>query len=339
MTLPSSIAASAPVRNPGGIAHALALMDADLKAVDALILNRVSAEIPLIRDVASHIIASGGKRLRPLLTLLSSRLCGYRGERHIGLAAAVEFIHTATLLHDDVVDESKLRRGLATANEVWGNKASVLVGDFLLSQAFRLMVADQSLRVLDILSAAAAIISKGEVLQLMTEGELATGVEQHLEVISAKTAALFAAACELGAVVSDKPHYEQPLRAYGQAVGVAFQLVDDALDYAADAKTLGKTVGDDFREGKLTLPVIFAYAEADAQEKTFWQRVIAEHEQREGDLQRAIMLMQKHRALEQTFTLAREYCSQARLALQPFAESEEKSAMAEIIDFCVERMY
>ncbi len=222
-------------------------------------MSRVKSEIPLIHNIASHIIASGGKRIRPALTLISAQLCGYEGARHIALAAAVEFIHTATLLHDDVVDESKVRRGLATANEVFGNKASILVGDFLLSQAFQLMVADGSLKVLKILSDAAAVIAKGEVMQLMTEGEPETTIQKYLQVISSKTAILFASACELGAVVAGQDGCEERLREFGIYIGIAFQLTDDALDYTADESKLGKTVGDDFREGKVTLPVILAY--------------------------------------------------------------------------------
>ena len=245
---------------PASLDPLYALIRGDLKRVDALILERVKNEIPLIHDLAKHIIAGGGKRIRPALTLISAQLCGYQGPRHITLAAAVEFIHTATLLHDDVVDESKLRRGLPTANELFGNKASVLVGDFLLSQAFQLMVGDGSHKALKILSDASAIIAKGEVMQLMTEGEPETSVERYLQIISSKTAVLFASACELGAVVAEEERAEEKLREFGIYIGIAFQLVDDALDYGADQGKLGKTVGDDFREGKVTLPVILAYA-------------------------------------------------------------------------------
>lgn len=333
-------AAASPVSERAPLALAMSLAREDLKAVDALILARVGAEIPLIREMTQHIVASGGKRLRPLLTLLCARLCGYEGARHIDLAASVEFIHTATLLHDDVVDESKLRRGNPTANEVWGNKASVLVGDFLLSQAFRLMVADQNLKVLDILSSSAAVISKGEVMQLMAEGELDTTQAQYLEVIASKTAALFAAACELGAVVAGLDAQEENLRRFGQAVGIAFQLVDDALDYAADEAKLGKTVGDDFREGKLTLPAILAYAQAETEEeREFWRRTMAEHSQQPEDLPRAVALMQKHQSLRRTFDAARAYCDEALGCLEAFPDSREKDALREIVEFCLERMY
>lgn len=330
---------SAPAASSTPLAGAMALAGADLKAVDALILERVGGEVPLIRDITRHIVASGGKRLRPLLTLLSARLCGYSGTRHIGLAASVEFIHTATLLHDDVVDESKLRRGLATANELFGNKASVLVGDFLLAQAFQLMVADGSLKTLKILSDAAAIISKGEVKQLMTEGEPETAEAHYLDVITSKTAALFAAACELGAVVADLPQHEERLARFGNAIGIAFQLVDDALDYCADEATLGKTVGDDFREGKVTLPVILAYRASTPQEQAFWQRTIAEGNRQEGDLAQAVALIEKYHGITETFARARHYCDEALSALSPFPENAAKNVLREVVDFCVERMY
>src|SRR5690242_6312919 len=236
----------------------------DLGAVNALILERMQSTVALIPQLAGHIIAAGGKRLRPMLTLATARLCGYRGgRRHVALAAAVEFIHTATLLHDDVVDASDLRRGLATANAVWGNKPSVLVGDFLFSRAFQLMVEDGSLKVLDILSSASAVIAEGEVLQLVTSNDTETTEESYLAVIQAKTAQLFAAASRIGAVLADRPSAEeQALEAYGRSLGIAFQLVDDMLDYSAEQAELGKTVGDDFREGKITLPVVLALRSA-----------------------------------------------------------------------------
>jgi octaprenyl-diphosphate synthase len=316
-----------------------ALVQADLARVDELILARVKTEVPLIHDIAQHIVRSGGKRIRPALTLIASQLCGYRGRAHIALATAIEFIHTATLLHDDVVDESKLRRGLATANEMHGNKASVLVGDFLLSQAFQLMVETESLRVLAILSNASAIIAKGEVMQLMTEGEVETDIHAYLQVISAKTAALFAAACELGAVAGGDSAHEEPLRAFGQAIGMAFQLVDDVLDYTADEATLGKTVGDDFREGKITLPVIFAYRAASPAEQAFFRRTLGELEQKPGDLAQALELMHKYNAIGMSIAMAEEYCAQARAALAPFPASPARAAMLDIVDFCASRVY
>jgi octaprenyl-diphosphate synthase len=315
------------------------LVREDLKRVDEVILGRVKNEIPLIHDIARHIVNSGGKRIRPALTLISAQLCGYKGHRHLVLAAAVEFIHTATLLHDDVVDESKLRRGLATANEIFGNKGSVLVGDFLLSQAFQLMVTDGSFKVLKILSDAAAIIAKGEVMQLMTEGRPETSIENYLQVISSKTAALFSAACELGAVITGHDPWQDPLREFGIYLGLAFQLVDDALDYAADQEKLGKTVGDDFREGKITLPVILAYNAATQEEKVFWIRTLAERQQHPDDLEVARTLMRKYGAISQTIRMAHRYCDKARQSLEAFRDCPAKSAMLDVVDFCAARAY
>lgn len=308
----------------------------DLVRVDQLILSRVENEVPLIGNIARHIIASGGKRIRPALTLLSAKLCKIDGNNHITRAAAIEFIHTATLLHDDVVDASKLRRGLATANDVFGNKASVLVGDFLLSQAFQLSVEDGSTEALRILANASAIISKGEVLQLATERNLNTTADEYLAVISAKTAALFAAACELGAVGT--PH-TAALKEFGINIGIVFQLVDDVLDYAADEKTLGKTVGDDFREGKITLPVILAYAAGSNEERSFWKSAMEETIQQPEDFKKAQMLFAKHHAAAKTITLAEKYCEAARQAISGFAPSPAKSAMLEAVDFALSRAY
>ncbi|MDX2112130.1 MAG: polyprenyl synthetase family protein [Alphaproteobacteria bacterium] len=315
------------------------LVSDDLRRVDQLILSRVANDVPLIGEIARHIVASGGKRIRPALTLISAQLCGYQGSQHIALATAIEFIHTATLLHDDVVDESKLRRGLATANEMFGNKASVLVGDFLLSQAFQLMVSDGSLRVLQILSDASAVIAKGEVMQLMTAGEPQTTIDDYLKVIHAKTAELFAAACELGAIAGGQIGHDDKLRRFGTHIGLAFQLVDDVLDYIADEQTLGKTIGDDFREGKVTLPLILAYQRGDDSERAFWQRTIGEHSQQPDDLSEAIRLMQRHHAIGQSVAMAEHYCDLARQDLASFADSPARAAMLDIVDFCAQRMY
>jgi len=311
----------------------------DLQQVDELILARISNEIPLISNVSKHIIGSGGKRIRPALTLIASQLCEYKGQRHIALAACVEFIHTATLLHDDVVDESKLRRGRATANDVFGNKASVLVGDFLLSQAFQFMVNDGSLKVLKILSDTTAIIAKGEAMQLMTQGNPESSIEQYLQVISSKTAVLFAAACELGAVLAGLESKEEPLSEFGIYTGIAFQLIDDALDYAANESRLGKTVGDDFREGKITLPVILAYNAGTSEEKNFWTRTLGGLEQYPQDLERAQGLLDKYNAITQTNTMARRYCDKARNALSGFDSGPQREAMLDIVDFCAARTY
>ncbi|HMA14447.1 MAG: polyprenyl synthetase family protein [Bacteroidota bacterium] len=312
----------------------------DLQAVNRLIVQHMQSPVALIPQLASHIVAAGGKRLRPMLTLASARLCGYQGERHLGLAACVEFIHTATLLHDDVVDASDLRRGLATANAVWGNKPSVLVGDFLFSRAFQLMVVDGSLDVLRILSNASAVIAEGEVLQLMTANDISSDEKTYMQVIEAKTAALFAAACRVGAVVADRPTEEElALERFGSGFGIAFQLVDDVLDYSALQAELGKAVGDDFRDGKITLPVVLAIQRGDAAERAFWRRCLEEQDQREGDLEQAIEYLQRREALADAMARAREHAGAARRALSGFADGPAKAALLEVVDFCVERAY
>ncbi len=315
------------------------LVDDDLTACNHSIVARMDSPVALIPQLAAHIVAAGGKRLRPLLTLASARLCGYSGgQRHVELAACVEFIHTATLLHDDVVDESQLRRGLASANAVFGNKASVLVGDFLFARAFQLMVEDGSLDVLRILSKAAATIAEGEVLQLATQNDLGTTEEKYLEVVKGKTAALFAAACQVGAVVADRPLPEEDaLSDYGMKLGIAFQLVDDALDYAADQATLGKTVGDDFREGKITLPVLVAYHLGDATERTFWERTIEQSEQTDDDLETAMRLMASHDAIGATLLRAARFADEAKAALSLFPDSPIRSALMAVADYTVSR--
>lgn len=316
----------------------IGLVREDLEACNRLIIEKMQSPVQLIPQLAAHLIAAGGKRLRPLLTLAAARLCGYRGERHVGLAACVEFIHTATLLHDDVVDESDLRRGQASANAVFGNQASVLVGDFLFARAFQLMVADGSLEVLDILCSAAATIAEGEVLQLVIQNDTASTEAQYLDVIEGKTAALFAAATRVGAVVAGRPRAEaEALDSYGRNLGIAFQLVDDALDYSAEQERLGKTVGDDFREGKITLPVLLAFARGDEEERAFWRRVLEERQQEESDLAHALALMQRHRAFEDTIARARHYGDQALAALEGFDDSAEKRALIGIVEFCIAR--
>ncbi len=320
----------------------VALVGDDLTECNRTIVARMDSPVALIPQLAAHIVAAGGKRIRPLLTLASARLCGYPGvaggHRHIELAACVEFIHTATLLHDDVVDESRMRRGLASANAVFGNKASVLVGDFLFARAFQLMVGDGSLKVLGILSKAAATIAEGEVLQLATQNDLSTSEARYLQVIEGKTAALFAAACQVGAVVADRPaHEEAALAEYGMKLGIAFQLVDDALDYAADQATLGKTVGDDFREGKITLPVLVAYQAGDAAERTFWERTIEELDQRDADLETAMRLMASHDAIRATLCRATRFAEEAKVALGNFPDSAIRRAMLAVADYTVSR--
>ena len=322
------------------------LLRGDLARVNALILERMQSPVALIPQLAGHIIAAGGKRLRPMLTLASARLCGYRsgdargGERHVTLAAAVEFIHTATLLHDDVVDASDLRRGLATANAVWGNKPSVLVGDFLFSRAFQLMVEDGSLKVLAILSHASAVIAEGEVLQLVTSNDTTTDEAAYLAVIRAKTAQLFAAASQIGAVIANRPaEEEEALADFGLNLGIAFQLVDDMLDYSARQAELGKTVGDDFREGKITLPIVLAFSRGDETERRFWRRTLEDLDQNDDDLDRALALLHKHAGLRDTLERARHYGGLARRALDGFREGPEKRALIEAVDFCLARGY
>jgi octaprenyl-diphosphate synthase len=340
------LAISTEMEHPGSSQSAQAsltpLMDivaSDLNDTNQIILDRMHSEVELIPTLARHLIAAGGKRLRPVLTLGAAKLCGYDGDRAKKLAACVEFIHTATLLHDDVVDESDLRRGNETANVLWGNQASVLVGDFLFSRSFQLMVEDGSLEVLRILSNASAVIAEGEVLQLMNVGNVNVSEESYLEVIASKTAALFAAACQVGAVVADRPQSEvDALDQYGMNLGVAFQLVDDALDYSAAQQTLGKTIGDDFREGKVTLPVLLAYEKGDQEERAFWTRVI-EGEQQDSDLDEALTLISKHKTLDATFAAARKYGKMAEDALSVFPASAEKQALVNAIYFAIERAY
>jgi octaprenyl-diphosphate synthase len=320
------------------VAALAGLLADDIGACNRTILAHMHSPVALIPQLAAHIVAAGGKRLRPMLTLASARLCDYAGPRHVALAACVEFIHTATLLHDDVVDESQLRRGLASANAVFGNQASVLVGDFLFARAFQLMVRDGSLEVLDVLSAAAATIAEGEVLQLSIQNDLATEETRYLDVIRGKTAALFAAACEVGAIVADRHGRERAsLRDYGANLGVAFQLADDALDYAADSVRLGKTVGDDFREGKVTLPVLTAYAAADDAEREFWQRTIEAREQTDADLPRAITLMRRHGAIQATLAKAGAFADAAKAALGAFAPTRLRALLLAVADYAVQR--
>jgi octaprenyl-diphosphate synthase len=320
----------------------LRLVRDDLDACNRTIVERMDSPVALIPQLAAHIVAAGGKRLRPLLTLATARMCGYlNGQpRHAKLAACVEFIHTATLLHDDVVDESLLRRGLASANAVFGNKASVLVGDFLFARAFQLMVEDGSLKVLAILSRAAATIAEGEVLQLVTQNDLSTTEACYLDVIKGKTAALFAAACQVGAVVAEQGEREErALAEYGMNLGIAFQLVDDALDYSANQAVLGKTVGDDFREGKITLPVLVAYQAGNATERGFWQRTIEASEQSDTDLDRAVTLMSQTGAIEATVERAMRFGAAAKTALAVFADTPFRRALLDVADYTVSRAH
>ena len=313
---------------------------ADMARVNDLIRDRMASEnAPRIPEVTAHIFEAGGKRLRPMLTLAAARLCGYDGTGHHALAAAVEFIHTATLLHDDVVDESHQRRGRPTANLLWDNKSSVLVGDYLFARAFQLMVETGNLRVLSILSNASATITEGEVLQLTAAQNLATTEETYIKVVRGKTAALFSAASEAGAVIAGVPERQvRALHAYGDALGVCFQIVDDYLDYAGLADALGKNTGDDFRERKLTMPVIRAVAAADAEEHAFWERVIGRGKQEPGDLDRALDLLNHHGALESTRATAIDWAARARSSLSDLPEHPLREILADLSDYVVARV-
>ena len=323
-----------------GLENLATLISADLGRVNQVILTRTGSDVTMIPEVANHLISSGGKRLRPMLTLATAGLCGYEGDGHIKLAAAVEFMHTATLLHDDVVDQSDMRRGKAAARMLWGNEASVLVGDFLLGQAFKMMVEVGSLACLDVLSTAAAVIAEGEVMQLSAAKDTETTEDEYLEVIRAKTAALFAAACEVGPIVAGRPKAEAAAcRSYGANLGIAFQLIDDALDYGGTSAKLGKNVGDDFREGKITLPVVLSFRRGSESEREFWRRTLERSEIRENDLETALATMRRHRALADTIERARHYGAMARDALELFTASPWKKAMLEAVDFCISRAH
>ena len=331
-----------PLRQSGepSLDAMMALVAADMNGVNAVILERMQSKVALIPELAGHLIAGGGKRMRPMLTLACAELLGYSGSRHQKLAAAVEFIHTATLLHDDVVDGSGTRRGKRTANLIWGNPASVLVGDFLFSRAFELMVEDGSLKVLKILSHASAVIAEGEVEQLTAQRRIDTGEEQYLHIIGAKTAALFAAACRIAPVVAEAgDEAETALESYGRNLGIAFQLVDDVIDYASDATTMGKGVGDDFRDGKMTLPLILAYARGSGEDRAFWEAAITGQRVADQDLARAIALMRSSEALSDTIDRARHYGRRAIDSLGMFPAGKAKTALTEAVEFAVARAY
>lgn len=316
------------------------LVLSDLERVNKTIIERTGSDVTMIPEVANHLISSGGKRLRPMLTLAAAGLCNYSGDGHIKLAASVEFMHTATLLHDDVVDQSDMRRGKLAARMLWGNEASVLVGDFLLGQAFKMMVEVGSLPCLDVLSSAAAIIAEGEVMQLSAAKDTQTTEDAYLAVIRAKTAELFGAACEVGPILANGSKAEiAACRSYGMNLGVAFQLIDDALDYGGTSAKLGKNVGDDFREGKITLPIVLSFRRGTDAEREFWRRTLEQGEINEGDLETALATMRKHRALEDTIERAKHYGAMARDALELFPQSNWKRALFEVVDFCISRAH
>ncbi|MCZ8017492.1 polyprenyl synthetase family protein [Novosphingobium sp.] len=327
--------ASAP-----SLAPMLALTAEGMNAVNAVILEKMQSRIPLIPTLAGHLIAGGGKRMRPMLTLAGAALCDYHGTRHHKLAAAVEFIHTATLLHDDVVDGSELRRGKSTANIVFGNPATVLVGDFLFTRSFELMVEDGSLKVLKILSNASSVISEGEVDQLTAQRQIETSEERYLSIIGSKTAALFAAATRIAAVVAERSEAdERALEDYGRNLGIAFQLVDDAMDYDSDAGEMGKGKGDDFREGKMTLPVILAYARGSGEERRFWQDAIQGHRTSDADLAYAVELIGRHDTVSATRERARHFAQRAIDAIAGFPAGAAHAAMVEAAEFAVARRF
>lgn len=311
----------------------------EMAQVEKLLAEHITSYVTMIPEIGEHIVRAGGKRLRPLLTLATARLVEYTGDQHIRLAAAVEFMHTATLLHDDVVDDSETRRGQKTARRIWGNAASVLVGDFMLGQAFRMMVIAGSLDALDVLSDAAAVIAEGEVMQLATQRDINTTEDAYLAVITAKTATLFSAATKISAVIANRPSTEiDALVSYGRNLGIAFQLIDDALDYSGTQKTLGKNIGDDFREGKITLPLVLAYRRGNNKERNFWRTAIAKSTD-EKTFQTAIKFMGKHNVLNDTVLRARHYGDMARDALAIFPQNNLHNQLIRLIDFCIERAY
>ncbi|MEE4011468.1 polyprenyl synthetase family protein [Roseibium sp. FZY0029] len=307
--------------------------------VNELILSKAGSNVDLIPEIAKHLISSGGKRLRPMLTLACADMFGYQGDGHVTLAASVEFMHTATLLHDDVVDESDMRRGKLAARKLWGNQASVLVGDYLLGQAFKMMVDVGSLEALRILSTASAVIAEGEVLQLGAAKNIATTEADYLRVIEAKTAALFAAAAEVGPVIAGQSaEMKRAARTYGMELGYAFQLVDDALDYGGSSADLGKDVGDDFREGKITLPVVLAVARGTDADRDFWRRCLEGEEIQDGDLEQAIELLNKYDALSETIERAKDYGNKALAALDTLPSGAHSDALGDAVAFCISRV-
>ncbi len=329
-TIPNEKASLEPLKS---------LVEKELLEVNDLISKTVESSVDLIPLAARNLMSAGGKRLRPMLTLAAAKLCGYReGPRVIPLAASIEFIHAATLLHDDVIDDSALRRGIPTAKATWGNQASILVGDFLFVKAFQLMLQDGSPKILDLLASASGRIVEGEILQLTTQGDLETTQEKHLDVVIRKTSPLFEAAMGVGALVAESPpsHVEK-LMSYGRFLGVCFQLVDDILDYSSLSATTGKNQGDDFRDAKVTLPVVIAYRAGTLEEKAFWTRTFVDQQQKEGDFQQALAYLHKHNALSQTLEIAQSYSVSARKCLDDFSEAPEYPVFKEILQFCLDR--
>ena len=343
MAAPAPIAEKTRREDAGfkdAVARLRALTANDLERVNGAILDNMRSPVEMIPEVGGHLIHAGGKRLRPMLTLGSARLCGYEGDDHIKLAAAVELIHGATLLHDDVVDGSMLRRGARTANVIWGNKESVLVGDFIFARAFELMVAVRNLDVLRVLSSASGVIAEGEVLQLATQKNLESTFEMYLAVVESKTAALFSAATHVGALIAQSSRaLEQGLRHFGRNLGVAYQLIDDALDYAGFESSLGKSVGDDFREGKMTLPIVYAIERANDEEKAFWRRTIAEGRYAPGDLEQACAILNRTDALQDTIHCAERYAARAIADLEAAPDNDYADALRALAKASVQRLH
>ena len=315
------------------------LLSNELSKVNSLITSNLESKVPLVPIVSKHLVNSGGKRIRPILTLLSSKLFGYNsGESHIELAACVEFIHMATLLHDDVIDNSLMRRGSPTANSIWGNKTSVLVGDFLFSKAFQIMVKNGSLSILNILSETSSVLAQGEVMQLSMANNIETNEKNCFRVIEDKTAKLFEAACKVGGVIAEANDEEiRKIAEYGRYIGISFQLIDDAMDYKSDSNKTGKRKGDDFREGKVTLPLIMAVLRGNEKEKIFWKRVIEDLDQNEGDFEEALRIIHKYDTIEETIKKAKVYTSNAIDVLSSLPNNLYKDALIEISSFSSNR--
>jgi octaprenyl-diphosphate synthase len=327
-------------KKDAGLESLISLIASDLERTNQLIIQRTGSDVTTIPEVANHLISAGGKRLRPMLVLATAGMCGYRGDGHLKFAAGIEFMHTATLLHDDVVDESGMRRGKIAARMLWGNQTCVLVGDFLLGHAFKMMVEPGVIAPLTVVSQAAAVIAEGEILQLNAAKDTSTTEDAYMAVIRRKTAELFAAAAEVGVMLAGKTRSdEEAARSYGMNLGVAFQLIDDALDYGGSSAKLGKNVGDDFREGKITLPVVLAFRRGSDKEREFWRRTLEKGEIADCDVETACNLMKKHKALDDTIERAAHYGAIARDAMEIFPASPWKSALLEVVDFCIDRVH
>ena len=312
----------------------------DLKKVDILIKRKIKNKINYIPKIAGHLVKAGGKRIRPMLCLACARLCDYKGVKHINLSACIEFIHTATLLHDDVIDNSKKRRGISTAHEIWGNKSSVLVGDFLLSKSFELMVNIEQNEVLKLLSQTASTLIKGEISQLLSNNDISITEDNYLEVIKAKTSKLFATSCEVSALIANKPKiFSNALNSYGMNLGMTFQMIDDLLDYKSIENYTGKKIGNDFTEGKVTLPIILAYHRGNNTERKFWIKTIKNSEQKKGDFEKACDYLNKRNILNDIFTRAKHYGHVAKDALEIFPNKKEKKILLELIDFTLNRNF